>query len=71
MQGIKTVVVSRTLRLADNLNLTILSELTRDHVQSLRSQSTKDIGLFGGELFRSMLAIHEVDTVEVSLMPSY
>jgi dihydrofolate reductase len=69
-QGRKAVVVSRTLRPADNPNLTILSELSRDHIQSLRSQSTKDIWLMGGgELFRSMLALHEVDTVEVSLMP--
>jgi dihydrofolate reductase len=70
MQGMKTVVVSRTLRPADSPNLTILSELTRDHIQSLRSQSTKDIFLLGGgELFRSVLALREVDTVEVSLMP--
>jgi dihydrofolate reductase len=70
MQGKKTVVVSRTLRPADHPNLTIFPELTRDHVQSLRSQSTKDIWLMGGgELFRSMLTMHEVDTVEVSVMP--
>jgi dihydrofolate reductase len=70
MQGMKTVVVSRTLRPADNPNLIILSELTRDYIQSLRSQTTRDIFLLGGgKLFRSMLAMHEVDTVEVSLMP--
>jgi dihydrofolate reductase len=70
LQGRKTVVVSRALRPADHPNLTILSDPTRDHLQSLRQQSTKDIWLFGGgELFRSMLAMHEVDTVEVSLMP--
>ncbi len=68
MQGRTTVVVSRTLRPAPNV--TILSDLTRDHVQSLRAQSRKDIWLMGGgELFRSMLAMHEVDTVEVSVMP--
>jgi dihydrofolate reductase len=66
MQGMKTVVVSRMLRSADHPNLTVLSNLNRDHLQSLRSQSTKDIWLMGGgELFRSMLALHEVDTVEV------
>jgi dihydrofolate reductase len=70
MQGMKTVVVSRTLRPADNPNLTILSELTRDYIQSLRSQCTRDIFLLGGgELFRSMVAMHEVDAVEVSIMP--
>jgi dihydrofolate reductase len=70
LQGRKTIVVSRTLRPADHPNLTVLSDPTRDYLQSLRSQSTKDIWLMGGgELFRSMLALHEVDTVEVSLMP--
>src|ERR1700730_16533183 len=70
MQGMKTIVVSRTLRPADNPNLIIVSELTRDYLQSLRSQTTRDIFLLGGgELFRSMLAMQEVDTVEVSLMP--
>jgi dihydrofolate reductase len=62
------VVVSRTLRAAPNV--TILSDLTRDHMQSLRAQSRKDIWLMGGgELFHSALAMHEVDTVEVSIMP--
>ena len=70
MQGMKTVVISRTLRPADHPNLTVLSNLTRDHMQSLRTQSMKDIWLMGGgELFRSMLAMHEVDRVEVSTMP--
>ena len=70
LEGRKAVVISRTLRPADHPNLIILPDLTRDHLQSLRAQSTKDIWLFGGgELFRSMLTLHEVDTVEVSLMP--
>ena len=70
MQGMKTVVISRTLRPADHPNLTVLSNPTRDHMQSLRTQSMKDIWLMGGgELFRSMLAMHEVDRVEVSTMP--
>jgi dihydrofolate reductase len=68
MQGRKTVVVSRTLHPAPNL--TILSDLTRDQLQSLRAQSRKDIFLLGGgELFRSMLAMNQVDAVEVSIMP--
>jgi dihydrofolate reductase len=70
MQGMKTVVISRTLRPADHPGLTVLSNLTRDHIQSLRAQSVKDIWLMGGgELFRSMLAMQEVNTVEVSTMP--
>src|SRR5271155_1402290 len=48
LRGRKTVVVSRTLRPADHPHLTILPNLTRDHIQSLRSQSIKDIWLMGG-----------------------
>jgi dihydrofolate reductase len=70
VQGRKTVVISSTLRPADHPDLTVLSKLTRGDMQSLRAQSVKDIWLMGGgELFRSMLAMHEVDTVEVSIMP--
>jgi dihydrofolate reductase len=69
-QGMKTVVISRTLRPADDPGVTVLSNLTRDYIQSLRAQSVKDIWLMGGgELFRSMLAMQEVNTVEVSTMP--
>ena len=69
-QGMRTVVVSRTLKPADHPGGTILSEVTRDAVQSLRAQSRKDIWLFGGgELFRWLLTLDEVDTVEVSVIP--
>jgi dihydrofolate reductase len=70
-QGIKTVVVSRTLRPPDHPNITILPELNRDQIQALRAQSGKDIWLFGGsELFRSLLEMRLVDTLEVSIMPA-
>ncbi len=68
--GRSTVVVSRTLRPEDHPAITILSELNREGMQLLRAQSRKDIWLMGGgELFRSLLAIDEVDIVEVSLIP--
>jgi dihydrofolate reductase len=70
MQGMKTVVVSRTLRPSDHPNITVLSELNRDQMQALRAQSKKDIWLFGGgELFRILLEMRQVDTVEVSIIP--
>jgi dihydrofolate reductase len=70
MLGRKTVVVSRTMRSPDHPGVTIASELNRDWLQSLRAQSRKDIWLMGGgELFRSVLDMHEVDTVEVSVIP--
>jgi len=69
-QGMKAFVVSRTLRQADLPGVTILSELSRDSVETLRAQSDKDIWLFGGgELFRSLLEIGAVDTVEVHIIP--
>lgn len=69
-QGMKTVVVSRTLRAEEHPNATILSDLTKEAMQTLRQESSKDIWLFGGgELFRSLLKIGEVDGVDVSIMP--
>src|ERR1700723_1330787 len=70
MQRIKTIVASRTLRQQDHPKATILSELTRDSIQALRAQKGKDIWLMGGgELFRLLLEMREVDTVEVSIIP--
>ena len=70
LQGVKTIVVSRTLRHADHPKVTIFSDLNRDWIEELRAQSGKDIWLFGGgELFRSMLEMGEVDKVEVAIMP--
>jgi dihydrofolate reductase len=70
MQGMKVVVVSRTLQQADHPEATVLSELTHERIQALRAQSGKDIWLMGGgEIFRSLLEMREVSTVEVSIVP--
>jgi dihydrofolate reductase len=69
-QGVKVVVASRTMKPSDHPSITVVSELTREIVQTLRKQAAKDIWLFGGgELFRALLEMGEVDTVEVSIMP--
>lgn len=69
-QGPEIFVASRTLRREDAPNVTIISELTLDAVASLRVQAKKDIWLFGGgELFRSLLAIGAVDSVEAAVIP--
>jgi dihydrofolate reductase len=69
-EGTKTFVVSHSLKQADHQQVTIVSELTHDLMATLRTQSQKDIWLFGGgELFRSLLELGEVDTVEVSIVP--
>ena len=68
--NMKTFVASRTLNPADYPGVTILRELDRDSLQSLRAQSEKDIWLFGGgAIFAQLLAIGEVDTVEVTVIP--
>jgi dihydrofolate reductase len=70
MGRLKIIVVSRTLKQADHPKATIVSELNQERIQALRAQSGKDIWLFGGgELFRYLLEMREVDTVEVSIVP--
>jgi len=69
-QGLEIVVASRTLRREDAPKVTIISELTLDAITSLRVRAKKDIWLFGGgELFRSILNIGAVDSVEATVIP--
>ena len=70
MPGMKTYVLSRTLRQSDYPKLTILGENSEDELASLRAKAGKDIWLFGGgSLFRSLLDAGLVDTVEVGVIP--
>ena len=67
---VKTIVASRTLRPVDHPKVTVVSELARDFLQAMRAKDGKDIWLMGGGLlFRAVLEMGEVDTVEVSVMP--
>jgi dihydrofolate reductase len=69
-QTMKVVVASRTLRPQDHPAITILSDLTKSEMKKLRQQGKKDIWLMGGgELFRVLLEMNEVDSVEVSTVP--
>ncbi len=66
----KTVVVSRTLRQEDYPKVTIISDGVAEAVAHLRTEPGKDIWLFGGgSLFRSLLDVGLVDTVEVAVIP--
>lgn len=68
--GMKTVVVSRTIRAADHPGITVIADDLAAGVAALKAQPGKDIWLFGGgELFRSCLDLGLVDTVEVALVP--
>jgi dihydrofolate reductase len=69
-EGSRIVVVSRTLRSEEHPGLLVISELGPASIAGLRAEARKDIWLFGGgELFRSLLGIGEVDRVEVSVIP--
>jgi len=70
MPGVKTYVVSRTLKHDEYPGVTILRGQIEETVARLRNELGKDIWLFGGgELFRSLLEAGLVDTVEVAVMP--
>jgi dihydrofolate reductase len=68
--GMKVVVVSRTLRPDDHPGVTVISGGLEQRVKELRAEPGKDIWLFGGgELFRSLLDLGLVDTVEPAIVP--
>ena len=70
MPGVSTVVVSRTLRQEDHPDLTIIADDVAGALSRLRTASGKDIWLFGGgSLFRSLLDLGLVDTIEVGVIP--
>lgn len=70
MPGMKTVVVSRTLRQEDHPKVTIIGGELAQEVALLRAINGKDIWLFGGgSLFHSLLDLGLVDSVEVAVIP--
>jgi dihydrofolate reductase len=70
MPGVTTVVVSRTLRQKDHPDLTIIADDVGGELSRLRAGPGKDIWLFGGgSLFRSLLDLGLVDTIEVAIIP--
>jgi dihydrofolate reductase len=70
MPGMKTVVISSTLRQSDYSGVTVVGSEYKVFLSALRNESGKDIWLFGGgTLFRSLLESSLVDTVEVALIP--
>ncbi len=70
MGGMKLFVFSRTLRQGDHPQVTIVTEEPTAMLTALKAESGKDIWLFGGgSLFRSLLELGLVDTVEVAVEP--
>ena len=69
MPGMHPYVLSRTLRQPDCPGVTV-SDDARNTVAKLKAAPGKDIWLFGGgSLFRSLLGMGLVDTVEVAIIP--
>ena len=69
MPGLQPYVLSSTLRQADCPGVTV-SDNARETVSKLKAAPGKDIWLFGGgSLFRSLLGMGLVDTVEVGIIP--
>jgi dihydrofolate reductase len=69
LPGMKTVVISRTLRPEDYPGVTVSPEAVST-VRALRDEEGKDIWLMGGgKLFHALLEAGLVDLVEVGLMP--
>ncbi|HJU86934.1 MAG TPA: dihydrofolate reductase family protein [Gemmatimonadota bacterium] len=68
--GKEVVVVSRSLNAKDHPDVTIVSRGLEARVRELRDRPGKDIWLFGGgQLFRSLLDLGLVDTVEPAIVP--
>jgi dihydrofolate reductase len=69
MPGMQPYVFSRTLRPADCPGA-IVSDNPKQTLRTLKMQDGKDIWLFGGgSLFRSLLELKLVDSVEVAVIP--
>lgn len=68
--GKQTLVISRTLRQQDHPDVTIVSADLEKTLTALKKKPGKDIWLFGGgSLFRSLLELRLVDTIESAIIP--
>jgi dihydrofolate reductase len=68
--GKEVAVVSRTLDARAHPSVTMIGEDLGSRVAALKAAPGKDIWLFGGgELFRSLLELDLVDTVEPAIVP--
>jgi dihydrofolate reductase len=69
-QGKHVVVFSRTMRPEEYPDVTIVSGGAAELLNELRARPGKDIWVFGGgELFRSLLELDCIDTVELAVLP--
>ena len=63
-------VFSRTLRQEDHPGVTVVGDRVVERLRELRERPGKEIALFGGgELFRSLLELGQVDAMEIAVVP--
>ena len=68
--GKQVLVCSRTLRPDEHPDVEIVSDGLNQSIDRLRAEPGKDIWLFGGgALFRSLLELGLVDTIEPAIVP--
>jgi dihydrofolate reductase len=68
--GGEVYVFSRTLRQEDHPGVTIVADGIEELLRELRARPGKDIWLWGGgQLFRTLLEMDQVDTVELAVVP--
>ena len=68
--GMRTVVVSRTVRPGDYPAVTVIGDNVADAIAALKAAPGKDIWLFGGGvLFKSLLDMRLVDGIDVAIVP--
>lgn len=69
-RGKRILLFSRTLRQEDHPGVEIVSGDIPSRLDDLRAEPGKDVWLFGGgELFRTLLELGYVDTVEPAIVP--
>lgn len=68
--GSNVFVFSRTMRQGQDPAVTVMSEVSAEAVDRIRTAARKDVWLFGGgQLLRSFLEAGFVDTVEIAVIP--
>jgi dihydrofolate reductase len=67
--GLEVIVFSRTLRKSDFPQVTIVSEKQRETIEALRKKPGKEILIWGGNLFHSLLEGGLVDALDIGIIP--
>jgi dihydrofolate reductase len=69
MPGMQLIVFSRTLQKSDLPKVTIVAENHKEFIDGLRRKPGKEILLWGGRLFHSLLQDGLVDVIDVGIIP--